>query len=95
MNINPEHLTALTSKITPIGIEDLSCLEEYKITVSDGDATHTIRFIDGGHAEITFHSDGTAHMNSDRMLVKRFKEGGTLLCALSDMDVDGMKDHIL
>jgi hypothetical protein len=95
MDINPEHLAALTSKITPIGIEDLSCLEEYKISVSDGNTTHTIRFIDGGHADITFRPDGTAHMNSDRMLVKRFKEGGTLLCALSYMDVDGMKDHIL
>ena len=95
MDISKEHLAALTSKITPIGIEDLSCLEEYKISVTDGNTTHTVRFIDGGHADITFHSDGTADMATDGMLVKRFNEGGTLLSALSDMDVDGMKDHIL
>jgi hypothetical protein len=89
MDINPEDLAALTSKITPIGIEDLSCIESYDLSAVDGNMVHTIRFVDGGSATIYFRPDGTASMSTDAMNVKRFKEGGTLLCAMSDADVTG------
>ncbi len=89
MNIDPEDLAALTSKITPIGIEDLSCIEEYSISVSGDNTVHTVRFDDGGWAIIAFKPDGTANMQTDGMSIKRFRDGGTLLCALSSADVSG------
>ena len=89
MPIDPEDLAALTSKATPIGIEDLSCLTNYTITPSGDNVVHAIRFEDGGWADITFRPDGTAFLNTDGMLSKRFVDGGTLLCALSDADVTG------
>jgi hypothetical protein len=89
MSINPEDLAALASKITPIGVEDLSRIESYNITRDGDNMIHAVRFMDGGWADITFRPDGIAFMNTDGMLQKRFREGGTLLCALSDADVTG------
>lgn len=95
MDIDPEHLAALTSKITPIGIEDLSCIESYDLSTSGENVVHTVRFHDGGWVILTFRPNGTVFMRTDGMLEKRFQHGGTVLCALSDADIDGMKGHTM